>query len=170
MPDEERIDRIEMMEAPISLDYTFKPGAATTIFLRGLREGKLYGQRCPSCKNVIVPPRGACARCGVATLGDTIDLPDKGTVVTCTVVHIPIPGSDIKTPFVNASILLDGADIGIGHILSEVEIPDVRLGMRVQAKWKPREEWDYSLENIRYFAPIDEPDVDVATLGSKTHA
>jgi hypothetical protein len=42
--------------------------------------------------------------------------------------------------------------------------------MRVQAKWKPREEWDYSLENIRYFAPIDEPDVDVATLGSKPHA
>ena len=173
MPAEEevdRVDRVEMMEAPISLDYTFKPGAATTIFLRGLKEGKIYGQRCPRCQNVIVPPRGACARCGVATSHDTIELSDKGTVTTFTVVHIPIPGSEVKTPFVNASILLDGADIGLGHIVSEVEIPDVRIGMRVQAQWRPREEWDYSLENVRYFAPIDEPDVDVSTLERRDDA
>ncbi len=170
MPDDERIDRVEMMEAPISLDYTVKPGAATTIFLRGLEQGKIYGQRCPKCQNVIVPPRGACARCGVATSSDTIELPDKGTVVTFTVVHIPIPGSEVKTPFVNASILLDGADIGMGHILSEIEIPDVRLGMRVQAQWKPREEWGYTMENIRYFTPIDEPDVDVSKLEGRRDA
>jgi hypothetical protein len=36
--------------------------------------------------------------------------------------------------------------------------------MRVQAVWKPKEEWTHSLENIKWFAPIDEPDVDVSTL------
>ena len=33
------------------------------------------------------------------------------------------------------------------------------MGMRVQAVWAPEEEWDITLNNIRYFKPIDEPDV-----------
>ncbi len=32
------------------------------------------------------------------------------------------------------------------------------MGMRVQAVWKPREEWDHTLENIQHFAPTGEPD------------
>jgi hypothetical protein len=31
--------------------------------------------------------------------------------------------------------------------------------MRVRAVWKPREQWDYSFENVRYFEPSGEPDV-----------
>ena len=36
---------------------------------------------------------------------------------------------------------------------------DVRMGMRVQAVWVPKEEMGHTFENIRYFRPIDEPDV-----------
>jgi uncharacterized OB-fold protein len=154
---------IEGIETPIKLTYNYKPGRATEQFLRGLKNGKIYGQRCPTCTNVIVPPRGACARCGVAT-EEEVELPDKGTVTTFTIVHIPIPGSEIKPPFVVASILLDGADISLMHLLDEIKVQDARMGMRVQAAWRPKEEWDYSLENIRHFKPIDEPDVDIVTL------
>ena len=48
--------------------------------------------------------------------------------------------------------------------IQEVEIEEIRIGMRIQAVWKPKEKWTHSLENIKWFAPIDEPDVDVATL------
>jgi uncharacterized OB-fold protein len=154
---------IEGIETPIKLTYNYKPGRATERFLRGLKEGKIYAQRCPSCTNVIVPPRGACARCGVAT-DEEVELPDKGTITTFTIVHIPIPGSDIKPPFVVASILLDGADLPLFHLMDEVKVQDVRMGMRIEAVWRPKEEWDYSLENIRHFRPIDEPDVDVVEL------
>ncbi len=154
---------IEDIETPISLRYNYTPGRATERFLRGLKEGKLYAQRCPQCKNVIVPPRGACARCGVAT-DDEVELQPKGTITTFTIVHIPIPGSDIKPPFVVASILIDGADIPLFHLLDEIKPSEVRMGMRVEAAWRPKEEWDYSLENIRHFRPIDEPDVDVVEL------
>jgi uncharacterized OB-fold protein len=27
--------------------------------------------------------------------------------------------------------------------------------MRVQAVWKPREEWDYTFENIAWFKPVE---------------
>lgn len=155
---------IEGIETPIKLTYNYKPGRATERFLRGLKDGKLVGQRCPKCKNVIVPPRGACARCGVAT-EEEVELSSKGTVSTFTIVHIPIPGSEIKPPFVVASIILDGADIPFFHLMPDPK--DVRMGMRVEGVWKPKEEWDYTLENIRYFQPIDEPDVDIVALEKK---
>ena len=50
------------------------------------------------------------------------------------------------------------------YIDKKVDIKENRIGMRIQAVWKPKDEWTHSLENIKWFAPIDEPDVDVATL------
>jgi hypothetical protein len=35
----------------------------------------------------------------------------------------------------------------------------------VQAVWKPEEEWDYAMDNIRYFKPIDEPTVPPEKIG-----
>ena len=37
-------------------------------------------------------------------------------------------------------------------------LEDVHMGMRVQAVWKPREEWTTSTTNILYFRAINEPD------------
>ena len=61
-------------------------------------------------------------------------------------------------------IRLDGANISFLHLIQDVDIENIRIGMRIQAVWKPKEEWTHSLENIKWFAPIDELDVDVATL------
>jgi len=105
-------DPIEQIRVPIRLDYHYTAGEATTRFLRALKEGRLFGQRCPECQQVIVPPRGACARCAVPT-EEEVALSDRGTVTTFCVVHIPVPGSEIKPPFVCATIRLDGADIGL---------------------------------------------------------
>ena len=44
-------------------------------------------------------------------------------------------------------------------LVQEIDAADIRMGMRVQAVWAPKEEWDTSLSNIRYFKPLDEPDV-----------
>ncbi len=160
---------VEGIETPIELTYHYTPGGATARFLRELKEGRILGQRCPECHNVIVPARGACARCGVPT-EESVELPDRGTVTTFCVVHIPVPGSAVKPPFVCATILLDGADIGFFHLIGEISPDKVRPGMRVEAVWKPREEWDYTLENIRFFKPSGEPDVDLDAQGDSAHA
>ncbi len=151
-------DPVEEITTPIQLTYRHTAGRATARFLRALKEGRIMGQRCPSCRNVIVPARGGCARCGVP-MHEDVELADRGTVTTFCVVHIPGPGSEIKPPFVCATIQLDGADIGFFHLVSEIPTHEVRAGMRVEAVWRPREEWDYTLENIRYFKPTGEPDV-----------
>ena len=46
-----------------------------------------------------------------------------------------------------------------GFQRSHASLKDVRIGMRLEAVWRPESEWDYNLSNIKYFRPIDEPDV-----------
>ena len=58
-----------------------------------------------------------------------------------------------------AHILLDGADIPFFALVQECEAEEVRMGLRVEAVWAPKEDWGPTLENIRYFKPTGEPDV-----------
>jgi uncharacterized protein len=155
---------ITAVEAPIYLNYNFTAGKAPARFLSQLKKGILAGQRCPSCSNVYVPPRGSCAACGVATEQE-VELPDKATVESFTIVAIPIPNNPIKPPFVIANLVLDGANISFIHLMSECVNDEVHIGQRVQALWKPESEWGYTMDNIRYFKPLQEPDVPVAMIG-----
>lgn len=141
------------IEVPIYLQYEFTAGAALARFLAGIREGRIMGQRCPRCSSVYLPPRGSCSRCGIPT-EEEVQVSDEGVIESFTIVHIPIPGNPIKPPFIAANILLDGTDMACLHLVSEVPTEQVHVGMRVQAVWKPREEWDYTFENIAWFKPV----------------
>ena len=153
---------VEIIDTPIELVYRYMPGRAASRFLRGIEQGKILGQRCPSCRKVYVPPRGACASCGVAT-DEEVQLTDKGTVTTFCVVNVPFYGQKIEIPYVSATILLDGADIGLFHLIQEVEADKVHMGMRVEAVWAPPKERKPTLESILHFRPSDEPDADYET-------
>jgi uncharacterized OB-fold protein len=148
--------------SPVKLAYDYAASPEETKFFRGLAEGKILGQRCPVCEKVYVPPRGACPVDGVPTT-DEIELPDHGTVTTYCVVNVPFQGQTIPIPYVSAYVLLDGADIAFLHLILDIDAADVRMGMRVEAVWKPREEWGTSLDNIKYFRPTGEPDADYET-------
>jgi uncharacterized OB-fold protein len=150
------------MISPVHLDYVYAASPEESKFFRGLAEGRLVGQRCPKCQKVYVPPRGACPVDGVPT-AEEVELPDRGTVTTYCVVNVPFQGQQIPIPYVSAYVLLDGADIAFLHLILECDAADVRMGMRVEAVWKPREEWTTDLNNIKYFRPTGEPDADYET-------
>tara|TARA_R110002049_G_scaffold15304_5_gene62742 strand:- start:1867 stop:2382 length:516 start_codon:yes stop_codon:yes gene_type:complete len=160
----EEQDAVTVINAPVYLKYNFTAGKAPARFLSQIKKGVLTGQRCPKCSAVYVPPRGSCALCGVPT-EEEVQLSDKATVESFTIVSIPIPGNPIEPPFVVANLVLDGSNISLIHLLSECVNEDVHIGQRVQGVWNPESEWDYSMNNIRYFKPIDEPDVPVEKIG-----
>ena len=151
---------IKVIEVPITLKYIFTADESNSSFLRHMKHGKIVGQRCPSCRNVYVPPQGCCSKCGVVT-DEEVELSGRGTIRYFTIVHIPPPESNIKPPFVAAQMVLDGSDIAVMHLVSEVPVEEVRIGMRVEPVWKSEDEWDYSFNNILYFKPTGEPDVEV---------
>ena len=111
---------------------------------------------------VYFPPREADPATG-QQLDEFIELPDKGTVTTFAIINIPFAGQRIKPPYVAAYVLLDGADIPFLHLITEIDAAEVRMGMRVEAVWKPREEWGLGIDNIDYFRPTGEPDADYDT-------
>ena len=49
------------------------------------------------------------------------------------------------------------------HLILDIPAEEVRMGMRVEAVWKPREEWGTTIENISHFRPTGEPDADYET-------
>lgn len=148
---------VRIAVTPVELAYTHSVSHEESRFLRAVKEGRMVGQRCPKCHKVYVPPRGACPVDGVPTT-DEVELPPTGVVTTFCVVNVPFLGQSIVPPYVSAYVLLDGADIAFQHLILECDASDVRMGMRVEAVWKPREEWDYTLKNISHFRPTGEPD------------
>ncbi len=155
-------DAVTGIISPVRLAYDYAASPEESAFFRGLADGRILGQRCPTCHKVYVPPRGACPVDGVPTT-DEVELPDRGTVTTFCIVNVPFLGQKIEPPYVSAYVLLDGADIAFLHLILGVDAADVRMGMRVKAVWKPRDEWGTTIENISHFEPSGEPDADFET-------
>jgi len=150
---------ITLLRAPISLSYDYSAGQSASRFLRAIAKGKLLGQKCPVDGRVYFPSRGACPQHGVGFGDEVVELSDKGTIATFSIVRVPSAAIPLELPYITVNIVLDGSDTVLMHVL-DGNLDEVRMGMRVQAVWKPKEEWTTSTANIMYFRPIDEPDAD----------
>ncbi len=155
-------DPVTLLVVPTSIEIQHTASLPESAFLRALEEGKLLGNRTGKNGKVYFPAREADPGTG-QQLDQYVELPDKGTVTTFAIINIPFAGQRIKPPYVAAYVLLDGADIPFLHLILEVDAADVRMGMRVEAVWKPREEWGLGIDNIGYFRPTGEPDADYDT-------
>lgn len=148
--------------SPVHLEYEVSAGRTRSRFIEGMLDGKILGRRCPACRKVYVPAPGVCPTCAVA-FGEEIVVPHRGTVTTFCVVRIPHEGQRLEPPYVAASVLLDGADVPLFHLIAEIPVDEVRMGMRVEACWVPRAERPPTLEAIRHFRPTGEPDAPFET-------
>ncbi len=155
-------DPISVMIVPEYLSVQHSASAPESIYLRALQQGTLLGARSGDDGKVYFPPREADPATGRA-LDEFVELADTGTVTTFAIINIPFEGQRIPPPYVAAYILLDGADIPFLHLVTEIDAADVRMGMRVKAVWKPREEWGLGIDNIEHFKPSGEPDADYDT-------
>ena len=155
-------DPVTVQVTPSSIEIQHTASLPESMFLRGLEEGKLLGARTGKDGKLYFPPREADPATGEPT-DNFVELPDKGTVTTFAIINIPFAGQRIKPPYVAAYVLLDGADIPFLHLIQEIDATEVRMGMRVEAVWKPREEWGLGIDNIEYFRPTGEPDADYDT-------
>jgi uncharacterized OB-fold protein len=158
----ETLDPVTGIVVPVELDYLYAASPEESLFYTSLKEGRLVGQRCPTCGKVYIPPRSACPADGTPT-AEEVELPDTGTVTTFCIVNVPFLGQRITPPYVSAYILLDGADIAFLHLILDIPAEEVRMGMRVKAVWKPEDQWGTTIENISHFAPTGEPDADYET-------
>ena len=132
-----------VMEHLVTLTYREKLTHNLDRYADNLLEARIIGHRCPSCSRVYVPPKGYCPLCVVPTTDDDeVQIPDTGTVTGFTIITpVNYYGQTKTEPFVYASVLLDGADTTLGgQDITGVSHADLRTGLRVKAKWKPRDQ------------------------------
>jgi uncharacterized protein len=157
------VEQVRSVRTPARLEYTYTAGQATTRFLKGIAERKILGERAPGGK-VYVPSRGADPELGKPT-SEQVELPHTGTLTSFCVVNVAFYGQGMEIPYTAGLILLDGADLPMMCLLQEVDVKDVRIGMRLEAVWVDDADLRPNLESIKYFRPIDEPDVEVVQPG-----
>jgi uncharacterized OB-fold protein len=83
-----------------------------------------------------------------------VPLSDRGTIVSYTVVHVPVAGARTDPPFAWAWIQLDGADVPFAHLLGDAPVGNIRVGQRIQAVWVADDDLAPTWESIRHFAPV----------------
>lgn len=144
-----------------NLQYEWDDGPAIGRYLAELKKGHLIGKRCRKCDRLMLPPRMFCELCWRPT-DEWTYVKDTGTVNTFCISHVDWKAGrlDIKggvRPFTPAVIEIDGASPGMGilHHINEVNPQEIFIGMRVKAVWKPKEEREGSIADIRYFVPME---------------
>lgn len=163
-------DPVSMIVSPTSIEIQHTASHPESAYLRALQRGKLLGARTAGARGeqdgekgkVYFPAREADPATGTST-AEFVELADTGIVTTFAIINIPFAGQRIKPPYVAAYVLLDGADIPFLHLIQEIDAEGVRMGMRVEAVWKPRDQWGLGIDNIEYFRPTGEPDADYDT-------
>jgi len=161
------VEPVQSVRTPIRLEYDYIPGTTSVTYLNGYADKQILGQRSPVDGAVFVPPRGIDPRHGVPCT-EFVELPDRGHVGSFCVTHLPIPGrDDLEVPYVSAWIFLDGADVGFIGLVAGVPTDEVTIGTRVEAVWKPEDEWGRTAENVLYWKPTGEDPLPLEQSGTR---
>ncbi|HYG72746.1 MAG TPA: Zn-ribbon domain-containing OB-fold protein [Actinomycetota bacterium] len=166
--DEEFRSATGAIDDAVDARYEWDAGVAISRFLDGLEEARILGRECRGCERVLVPPRMFCERCFRDTDG-WVEVETTGTVQTYSICHIRYDMQPLEEPELPAVVAIDGSSGGFLHKLGEVAPEDVRIGMAVEAVWKPEEEREGSILDIAYFRPLagDATIADAETAGDE---
>jgi uncharacterized OB-fold protein len=93
-------------------------------------EPHLVASACDACGALYFGRRNACARCGALAFSPKA-VSNKGVVTSFTIVQRAAPG--VKTPFVSATVKLDGGGVVTANVVDTEPDPEhISLGMPVQ--------------------------------------
>jgi len=149
--------KIIYTEDSLNCRYAWDCGTAIGRYLSELKNGKIIARKCHKCSRIMLPPRMFCELCFRPT-DEWIYVEDTGVLNTYSICHVYWDASRVAPedpPLLPAVIEIDGAsrEMGILHMLGEVEHDKIKIGMKLKAVWKPPEERKGAITDIDYFKP-----------------
>jgi uncharacterized OB-fold protein len=140
------------------ITYHYSAGAYASRFFHEIQKNrKIYGNKCPSCSKVYVPPRIVCPEC-YEELDEWAEVGPQGTVIGCTAVNLafpdPLTGKVRETPYGFGLIRLDGCSTNWMFFLEESSYEKMKPGMRVEAVFAQERKGD--LNDILHFRTVEE--------------
>ena len=154
---------VKYIETTIHLPYHYVAGDFRALYMRNFKHKRIIGSVCSKTGKIFLPPQ-VCSPESGAPCETFVCVADRGVVTTYCVVNIPVIGRNLEIPYVASSVALDGADVSIFALIQECKACDVRMGMRVEAVWKPDGERQGNHEDILHFRPTGEPDAPMASF------
>jgi len=157
----EYAERVTAFAGRQGITYHYAAGRALSYFYQKLRdERRIFGNRCPKCGNVFVPPIDFCRTCFVEVPNSWVAVSDKGELWSYSVILKTFVGYMRKPPWIYAQIKLDGADDYFYHIVLGANLDKVEIGMRVEAVWAEERgrvsDTGDIFGEIAYFRPVEE--------------
>ena len=134
------------------VEYLYTAGTALEPFFKVIKDkGKFTGTRCEACGTTYVPPTTFCERC-FTRLSKTVNISNEGIVESFTISHLDVDGNRLSKPEVWGLVILNGASTSLIHrLLCEPE--NASIGMKVTAKFKPKNKRVGGIEDIEGFTP-----------------
>lgn len=153
-------DKYLYIKLATPLPYAYSAGRYMSRFLVALRdEGQILASRCSACGTVLVPPRIVCGNC-YAEMREFVPVGPRGTLRTFSVINFPFidpfTGAERPVPYGYAIIQLDGCSNRFPHFLEETNVDRLRIGLRVEAVFKPRSERVGAMTDILHFRIVEE--------------
>ncbi len=142
-----------------SMPYEWSIGKYGSRFFQEIKEKKRFiGIRCPECKKVYVPPRRVCGPC-FKELDELVPLPNRGKITAFTVVDYPFidpnTGSQRPIPYTYGYIQIEGADNIFSHIINEIDLNKIKVGMTVKAVFLETKKMQGHINDIKYFEIVN---------------
>ncbi|MEW6262516.1 MAG: Zn-ribbon domain-containing OB-fold protein [Thermodesulfobacteriota bacterium] len=139
------------IQSLVWLPYQFSLGPVFSRFLEGMKEERIWANRCPQCHKVLVPARTFCPECYV-DMAEWEEASQEGEVVSWVGASRNVYGAPVEAPFVGALIRLDGTDCNFLHLIGEADTTEIKRGTRVKALWnREKSGW---MTDIKYFVPV----------------
>ena len=136
------------------LIYNYAAGRYGSLFLQGLKEGRILASRCRRCARTLVPPRLACTGC-FGAMEDAVELEPRGELLAFTLVAFPFldpfTGIQRPIPYCYGMVRFAGADNTFQYFLSEKDPAKLRVGQPVRAVF--RAERVGEMADLLYFEP-----------------
>ena len=153
-----------VLKKTISLNEKFSTGPIMGKFLKGLKDKKIYANKCPQCGRLQLPPREVCAECRVRS-GEFVEVGPKGEVRYMDIVYYampdPLTGVARETPYGSINIILDGCkgNETLPHFIRKDQIEKIQMGWNEKKGTRVRPVWEDNrtgdIWDIKYFE-IDE--------------
>lgn len=147
-----------ILETEAAITYELATGPTWWRYFEEFKNEKIFGTRCPECRQVLVPARSFCPDCFV-DMDEWVELSNEGEVTGWSLTNYHYFGMPTEPPFITAQIRLDGSDSDLYHLVGGFDLTDLdlvrktmKIGTRVRAVWKKEKKG--CILDIEHFKPI----------------
>ncbi|MBS7635950.1 Zn-ribbon domain-containing OB-fold protein [Candidatus Bathyarchaeota archaeon] len=103
-------------------------------FYKNISQKKLMGGKCRKCGKIHLPPRPLCDKC-LSTEFEWVELPQKGKLLTYTIIHVAPTQFQSMAPYAVGIIQLENG-VKIPGMIRDVPLDKIKVGMRLKMEFE----------------------------------